>query len=264
MEFQPVRPQTYSQKPAPAPTKPKLLPAILCLHGGGSNSTVFTIQCRRLIWNLKSQFRFVFVQGPLLSDPGHGMLPVFESVSPFYRWVTKKYVNNIVPGDKEETPKDEIEDIDYLIRHTMEENGGVDSFVGLIGFSMGARMVAGLLLRQLVEERNDGTCWTKFKFGVMVGGPYPPISMTEKVDPKDYELFRTIPTVHAWGRNDHVKSGCEELRKICEGDVCFQMDFEGGHHMPLSDAEARDLSDLIRGAYYAGGGEFQIGGEETY
>src|SRR5271154_2020825 len=69
----------------------KLLPAILCLHGGGSNSTVFKIQTRRLQWALNSQFRFVFAQAPHEGTPGMGMLPVFASCAPFYRWVTRRY-----------------------------------------------------------------------------------------------------------------------------------------------------------------------------
>jgi len=88
----------------------------------------------------------------------------------------------------------------------------------------------------------------------MVGGPYPPIAVHANVKQEEYELLRTIPTVHAWGRDDHIIEGCKQLHRQCEGDVCFQMDFEGGHHMPLKDGEARDLCDLIMAAYYAGGG----------
>lgn len=182
---------------------------------------------------------------------------------PFHRWVDRRFVAG--ESDVEATPADEVGRVDGIIRKVMEENGGVASFKGVIGFSQGARLVAGLLLRQKIEERDrlGGSEW-KFAFGVMIGGPFPPIAMADEVDPKDYELLRQVPTVHAWGRGDHVKPGCEELRKACESDVCFQMDFEGGHHLPLKDVEAKDLCDLINAAWFAGGGSYGISADESY
>jgi len=244
-----------------------LLPAILCLHGGGSNATVFKIQSRRLIWNLQNQFRFVFAQAPIEGTPGFGMLPVFASCAPFYRWVERRFVMG--EADLEETPVDEAARLDAILTKVMEENGGVESFAGVMGFSQGARLAPGLLLRQLVEQKTKlgGSVW-KFKFGVMVGGPYPPIAMHPGLKKEDYELLKGMPTVHAWGRGDHVKSGCEELHKACggaDGEVCFQMEFEGGHHMPLQDGEAKDLCDLIMAAWFAGGGTRAVGADgETY
>lgn len=238
------------------------LPAILCLHGGGSNATVFKIQTRRLYWNLQKQFRFVFAQAPIEGTPGHGMLPVFESCAPFYRWVTRRFKAG--ESDVEGTPAAESEAIDKILFDTMEANGGVDTFKGVIGFSQGSRLVAGLLLRQKIEERDHGASKTKFAFGIMIGGPFPPIVLSETVDTNDYKLLREIPTVHAWGRDDHVKPGCEELRQACESDNCFQMDFAGGHHLPLKDVEAKDLCDLIMAAWYAGGGKYAVSADETY
>lgn len=235
-----------------------LLPAILCLHGGGSNATVFKIQSRRLIWNLQGQFRFVFAQASIEGTPGFGMLPVFASCAPFYRWVERRF--KMGESEVEETPEDEIRGLDENLVRVMEENGGVKSFVGVMGFSQGARLVPGLLLRQRIEERDKlGGSIYKFKFGIMIGGPYPPIAMHSKVKVEDYELLKTVPTVHAWGRDDHVIEGCKRLREACDGDECFQMAFEGGHHMPLKDDEARDLCDLIMAAWYAGGGKFGVG-----
>lgn len=238
------------------------LPAILCLHGGGSNATVFKIQTRRLYWVLEKQFRFVFAQAPIEGTPGHGMLPVFASCAPFYRWVTRRFKAG--ESDIEGTPQSEVEAIDKILFDVMEANGGVDTFKGVIGFSQGARLVAGLLLRQKIEERDLGASKTKFAFGIMIGGPFPPIALSETVDPADYKLLTEIPTVHAWGRDDHVRPGCEELWKTCESDHCFQMDFTGGHHLPLKDVEAKDLCDLIMAAWYAGGGKFAVPADETY
>jgi len=240
----------------------KLLPAILCLHGGGSNKTVFKIQARRLVWNLNKQFRFVFAQAPLEGTPGWGMLPVFASCAPFYRWVSKRF--RVGEADKEETPAEEITAVDEVIWKVMEENGGIESFAGVIGFSQGARLAPGLLLRQLIEERDQGSSKWKLKFAVIIGGPFPPIAMSEKVDVKDYELLKKVPTVHAWGRDDHVLPGSKAMAEMCENENSFEMDFEGGHHLPLKDGEARDLCDLIMAAWYASGGSYVVSANENY
>jgi predicted esterase len=190
------------------------------------------------------------------------MLPVFAPCAPFYRWVSRKFV--VGESDVEETPESEVREVDRVISEVMEREGGREKFVGVMGFSQGARLVPGLLLRQKVEEQSHGTSNWHFKFGIMIGGPFPPISLTPSPSTSDYELLRDIPTVHAWGREDHVKPGCVDLYRVCDGDECFQMEFEGGHHLPLKDVEAKDLCDLVLAAWYAGGGRFGVGSEEKY
>src|SRR2546423_10941319 len=99
-----------------------LLPAILCLHGGGSNSTVFKIQTRRLQWALNSQFRFVFAQAPIEGTPGMGMLPDFASCAPFYRWVSRRF--KVGDEDREIAPQEEVKTIDAILDKVIMENGG--------------------------------------------------------------------------------------------------------------------------------------------
>lgn len=226
------------------------LPAILCLHGGGSNATVFKIQARRIMWILEDHFRFVFAQGTIQGPPGFGM-HVFESCAPFYRWIPHKFT----PGEShvEQTKPADVEVLDQNLLKVINDNGGIDSFVGVMGFSQGARVTSGLLLRQMMENREKpGSSAWKLKFGVMIGGSYPPIGLYPGVKTDDYELLGTIPTVHAWGHNDHVARGCKALAKVSDGDDCFQFEFDGGHHLPLSNDEARDLCDLIMSAWSAG------------
>ena len=256
----------FTPTPTPSPP-PDTRPLILCLHGGGSTSQVFKIQSRRLIWTLSPHFRFIFADAPHTGAPGHGILPVFASLAPFRRWVTRRWV--LGGGDIEGTGGEEV----GLVEGGLEEcvarelgGEGWERVVGVMGFSQGARLVAGLLLRQELLRKQGRESKTKFKFGIMVGGPYPPISLFEEgdVDVGDYELLRKIPTVHAWGKDDHVKSGCVAMQEMCEGDECFQMEFDGGHHMPLKDVEAKDLCDLIMAAWYAGGGTYGVAAGEKY
>jgi predicted esterase len=229
------------------------LPAILCLHGGGSNTTVYKIQTRRLYWRLSSRFRFVFVQAPIEGPPGGGILPVFASVAPFYRWVSRRF--QLGESTVEITSADEVAALDELLLRTMDENGGREGFAGVMGFSQGARLTAGLLLRQQLELETYGSSQWGFRFGVMIGGPFPPIALTPNVTEMEYPVISQVPTVHAWGREDSVKEGARQLADVCDGPKTCVMDFDGGHHLPLKDDEAAELCGLIIDAWRAGGGK---------
>ena len=54
-------------------------------------------------------------------------------------------------------------------------------------------------------------------------------------------FLRKVATLHGWGIDDHVKSGCEEMQRACESGACFQVDFPGEHHMPLENVGASGL-----------------------
>jgi len=125
-----------------------------------------------------------------------------------------------------------------------------------MGFSQGARLTPGILLRQLLEVRAYGESKWKFKFGVVIGGPFPPISLTPPDMEIDYELLKQMPIVNAWGRDDPVRAGCVPMRETCDwmGTGSLFMDFEGGHHLPLKDNEAKELCNLILEAWHASGG----------
>jgi Serine hydrolase (FSH1) len=182
------------------------------------------------------------------------MLPTFESLEPFYRWVSCRF--KLGSARAEHTPLDEVAVMDDIILRAMEENGGRESFVGVMGFSQGARLAAGMVLRQQLEIKQSGASKWGFKFGVVIGGPFPPIGLTPAGEGTevDYSVMAQVPTVHAWGRDDQVRWGAKEMADACDGPNTFVMDFGGGHHLPLKDPEADELCDLIVEAWHAAGG----------
>lgn len=100
------------------------LPTILCLHGGGTSSTIFNIQTIRLQRALSSNFSFIFLDAPFESPAGPGVLPVFEGCGPFYRWLS-------LGGEGLQTTRD-------LIKHTLlepDKEGKKRNAVGVLGFS---------------------------------------------------------------------------------------------------------------------------------
>ena len=191
---------------------------------------IFKIQLRRLQWALRPYFKFVFVSGPFESGPGPGVLPVFEGCGPYYRWESPEGLDKALGQLK----------VRELLKTAMEEDGG--EFVGLIGFSQGARMVTGLLADQEEGENEGMPVW---KFGVLLCGSYPPFSLSasrkqivepEKKDkhgeirePAVGEIIR-VPSVHVRGTKD---VHCEKGRRLAKffGDK-IEFEFEMGHHLP--------------------------------
>ncbi|KAL8724354.1 MAG: hypothetical protein Q9181_006865, partial [Wetmoreana brouardii] len=114
------------------------LPCLLCLHGGGTSAYIFNIQTRRLQRALAKHFRFVFVDAPFECPAGPGVLPFFEGLGPYRRWI-----------DENGSDEDKVRP---LIRKTIAEDGG--NFVGVLGFSQGARLALGLL-HEKEEKRPD-------------------------------------------------------------------------------------------------------------
>ncbi|OJD15723.1 hypothetical protein AJ78_04058 [Emergomyces pasteurianus Ep9510] len=162
------------------------LPSILCLHGSGTSAAIFKIQTIRLRRELQHRFSFVFIDAPFETDPGPGVLPVFADAGPYFTWVD---FANLPPshrslatkgsdgdgdgdGDGEGEisalqrairrgrtqlmPPRTVQLLEKTIREQIERDGR--GFVGIIGFSMGGRMVAGLLLEQqqrLLEQQQQ-------------------------------------------------------------------------------------------------------------
>lgn len=129
------------------------LPRLLCLHGGGVNAEVFRIQSRAILAALQPHFRLVFADGPFLCDPGPGIVPVFAGYGPFRRWL--RWLNEQRPIDSEAA----VDEIWYQLREAMERDdaeGATGEWVGLYGFSQGAKLAASLLFDTQVREAVRG------------------------------------------------------------------------------------------------------------
>lgn len=61
-------------------------PVLLLLHGAGSSAAIFRIQTHFLAKALSPYFDLVYVDAPLRSAPGPGILPYFQGMDAYYRW----------------------------------------------------------------------------------------------------------------------------------------------------------------------------------
>ena len=210
------------------------LPRLLCLHGGGTSALIFKIQTRRLQWALRSTFKFVFVDGPFDSGPGPGVLPAFAGCEPYFRWL----------NPDSPTPEQDQRRVRQVLKKVIKEDGG--EFVGLLGFSQGARLTAGLLADQVEGNAPEGM--PRWKFGAMLCGSFPPLSLSlarspstkpsqgvdehgETREPDEDEIIH-VPSVLVRGTLDpHCEKG-RRLVKYFDPETANVLVFKMGHHLP--------------------------------
>lgn len=220
------------------------LPRILCLHGGGTNARIFRAQCRVLEAHLKSRFRLVYPNAPFPAQPGADVLSVYAEWGPFRKWI---------PGEKLDVQKMCAEEIDECIQEAMYEDdmkGGTGEWVGLLGFSQGAKIGASLLYRQ---QQNDAVSdhyygfsisEPKWRFAVLMAGRAPIVMLEPSALSEQYqtELLR-LPTLHVHGLAD---PGLEHHRRLltdaCDEDSVRLAEWNGGHRIPV---KTKDVASVV-------------------
>lgn len=238
------------------------LPRILCLHGGGSNAAVFRAQCRRLISQLQSEFRFVFVQAPFSSDAGPDVMSVYSQWGPFRRWLRWR------PDHPEIQPRDAIRAIDDCLDDTKRQDdaqGATGAWVGLLGFSQGAKMCASLLYRQQVRQELLGRplAGSDYRFGILLAGRAPLVCLDPELDLNsslpdvsqitDAEYHRPswdvlrIPTLHVHGMRDpYVELHNQLFEQFCDPKSRRLVEWDGDHRVPLKYNDVSLVAHQIR------------------
>ncbi|PON28516.1 citrinin biosynthesis oxidoreductase CtnB [Trichoderma gamsii] len=152
------------------------LPRILCLHGGGTNARIFAAQCRVLRAALSSTFRFVFAEAPFPSRPGPDVVSVYGTWGPFKSWL--RLQDGDAPGLDS---VDIVEAVDTSLADAMISDdalGATGEWVGLLGFSQGAKMAASLLLRQQARATfSRHSRISTFRFAVLFAGRAPLVAL---------------------------------------------------------------------------------------
>ncbi|CZR48165.1 fusarin C cluster-oxidoreductase [Fusarium proliferatum ET1] len=203
-------------------------PRLLCLHGGGASSQIMRIQFSKLESALRKTFQLVFLEGPLDSAPGPGVLPFFEDFGPYSCWVSDD--KSLLPEEKR---KEETNATAY-IKTFMLQYG---PFAGILGFSQGARATASILLEQQREAFTHDAL-----FGVFFCGTFPPFIP----DAPDISL----PTVHILGLTDpYLREGEVLLEHCTQQSVRRVIKFNGGHHMPTNPDVTQQIADVISMTY---------------
>jgi predicted esterase len=241
------------------------LPRILCLHGGGVSGRVFRLQCRTIIAQLATTFRLVFMDGPYLSKPHKDIVAVYGTLGPFFRWLPWHNDQPDLP------PSAAADDIMNACLEAMDRDPGSGPWVGVLGFSQGAKVAASLLWAQQRAEELCGLGGenahllpqTQFKFGVLMAGSAPIIHLDARLPQPRHiaapALFTSafqdypetpnglhalhIPTLHVHGLQDEGLDGHRRLLKTyCKRGSTRLVEWDAGHRLPI---KSRDVQVVV-------------------
>ena len=238
------------------------LPRILCLHGGGTNARIFRAQCRVLRAELGHYFRLCFAEAPFPSQAGPDVISVYKEHGPFRRWLRSE------PGHPRIDQEVAVNMIGVSLQATMKEDdrkGATGEWVGLLGFSQGAKVCASLLFRQQVRADKLGKhqAGSNFRFAVLMAGRGPLVSfdpdlvmnpalvdasqigLSQPPDPqclKKKEHVLRLPTIHVHGLWDQ---GLELHRRLLDG-YCGEnvrvVEWDGNHRVPI---KTKDVAAIV-------------------
>lgn len=249
------------------------LPRILMLHGGGTNARIFHMQCRSLDYHLRQHFRLVYVEAPLPSTAGPDVLTVYAECGPFKRWVLTTEPNAVERQPQETWLLDERAIADAM--DADDRRGATAPWVGILGFSQGAKMAASVLLRQQQQQVVDpdaalgrvGGALRRaagskpddaggFRFGVLMAGrgpllqPDPDVADWLGADERfDYAAnvaagrVLRLPTIHVHGVQDPGLDFHQRLLSDwCEPGTTQLIQWEGNHRLPF---KTPDVSRVV-------------------
>ncbi|CAI7588175.1 unnamed protein product [Penicillium bialowiezense] len=250
------------------------LPRILCLHGVGSNADILLLQIRALREKLRSSFRFVFANGPFFSEAGPGVLPTYADADPYRRWL------RWTDSHRALKPKFHVEAIRRCLEDAMaqdDETGGSGPWIGLLGFSQGARLSASILFesqrRQAAQEKGEilkgyegdsvSALWSQdWQFAVLFAAPAPLVALSpeigdlplqnptelgisledlEKISPTGV-LSIERPTLHVIGIHDEWAASQKKLYDTyCSAKKKSLLQWDGDHRIPI---QASDIDKI--------------------
>jgi pimeloyl-ACP methyl ester carboxylesterase len=246
-----IRPQ-LTAPPKAAPKAPK---ALLCIHGAGGSATIFRVQTAKLRMALRHEFEFVYATAPFTSEPGPGVLPLFQGMGPYYSWFKDDGDKNIRVNPLENAEKssantsvgERLLAVNTPVQKVIEDwqkNNPQTPIVGVVAFSEGA-LVATLLMWQQQMGRLP---WLPKMNSAMFICCYYTEELTDYMraeSPDDQEtLLINVPTLHLQGRQDFV---LERSKKMVATHYLPQnadvLEFHGQHHVPNRKG---DLDEAIR------------------
>ena len=250
------------------------LPRLLCLHGGGTNARIFHSQTRALRALLQPYFHLCFVDAPFIcQSPGPDVSAVYENFGPYRRWLRWQAAHPEVESNTV------VKAIEAAIEAAMIEDdakGATGEWVGVLGFSQGAKVAASLLLRQQ-RMADRGERWksrlatARFRFAVLMAarGPLVSLEPDRGVMPglgdaahlsnvgvthwegRTQQHILRLPTIHVHGMRDPGLELHRQLLELyCEEESVKLVEWDGNHRVPIKKhdvaAVVKQILDVAR------------------
>jgi hypothetical protein len=206
--------------------------------------------------HLTPKFRLVFLDAPFLCAAGVGALPVYADYGPFRRWF--RWLDS-----HPEKPDEEVwAEIDEALKKGMEADEGSGEWVGVLGFSQGAKIAASLMyerqLRLDARTEREGDGQPRWQFGVMMAGRAPLVTLSdaskdfpwmqrggglvEGVDMESIterpEMRLRLPTLHVHGLKDEGLGLHRTLAEdYCAPGSAVVLEWDGPHRIPIKKVD---------------------------
>ena len=150
----------------------------------------------------------------------------------------------------------------------MEDNakGATGEWVGILGFSQGAKVAGSLLLRQEGRAGRGESSRVRFRFAVLMAGSDPLVSLMPdgRVEPglgdaaqmmgvsspwkgmRGEHVLR-LPTIHVHGTRDPgLVLHRQLLEQYCEAGSAKLVEWDGNHRIPIKKKDVAAVVDQIR------------------
>ncbi|RDL37720.1 uncharacterized protein BP5553_05153 [Venustampulla echinocandica] len=211
------------------------LPIILCLHGHGTSAAIFEAQTRNIRLALRTQFKFVYIDAPYLSNPGPGVMPTFADSGPYYSWFHDTATGKI----PQTTMAAGLSGVGKYVAAALKAKGiRTSDVVAVMGFSQGTVVASCLLLQSQFRDVR----WSGLRFGIMLSGACRDDLVTAFTGQK-----LKVQTVHVHGLRDPYLGSSRRLAAEVYHPSCAKvMEFDVGHHIPAAKSDLDVLTSSIR------------------
>ena len=212
---------------------------ILCLHGYGTSSSILHLQLRALATALaEHNLHLAIPDAPFsVSAPGPGTLPAFaDGPRPFRRWHTDATLAKLF-GVSDQVVEEERGKVKEVLRESVKkvEEEGSGRVVGLLGFSQGAGLAAGICMD---PELGGGV-----EFVVCVCGLYPALRLGVGEEKTDVGGRINLPSVHVLGARDGWKGqGVKIMEEYFVQEKVRMVECQIGHEMP---SRPKDVAAVV-------------------
>lgn len=195
---------------------------VLCLHGIGTNSEILEAQTAALRYQLGDAYQYDFLDGEYPWPAAKGICEVFGD-----RQVCYSYFDG--------SPESVLKAVDDLATYVTDHG----PFHAVMGFSLGAALVATLLLRAEKQQARP-----PIKCAIFLCGTLPcdwhelESGHMRLLQAEDVGQAIQIPSVHVWSLEDVDYPGqSAQLAQMCEATRRLEVLHSGGHSVPSQGNE---------------------------
>ncbi|KAB8238385.1 serine hydrolase-domain-containing protein [Aspergillus alliaceus] len=223
-------------------------PVMVMLHGSGSSGAIFSIQAHLLAKELSKTFDLVFLDAPIPSEPGPGVLPLFADMPDYYRW--------LAPANIQLSGTQRLVELFDAARHIQSrldaQNVSPDQITAMLGFSQGALIALAMLGFRLIGQ----SIWANLRFCVAIGvgttgntfqmeGVQHMVGMLSAILGQADGKFPGY-TVNAMGLQDLWYKDGKRIAEMCVPERTRVIDYHDGHVVPRHPVEVKKLMKAIQ------------------